>query len=101
MFTFKHIQSRTEYQYHTESEKLAFFCDICLLNVFFRFSVTADGRKSKSIVRLDGEKLIHEQRSPETNELVTTIVREVVGDKFVQTLTAGGVKCIRTYSRKE
>ena len=60
---------------------------------------TIDGRESKSLVTRDGAKLIHEQRDPKTNELKTRIVREIVGDNFVQTLTAGSVVCKRIYKR--
>lgn len=60
---------------------------------------TLDGRQSKSLVKRDGNRLVHEQRDAKTNELTTTVIREIVGGKFVQTLTAGSVVCKRVYVR--
>ena len=46
---------------------------------------TADGRKSKTLVKTEGpNKVIQEQKDPKTGKVVTTIVRELVGDKFHQ-----------------
>ena len=46
---------------------------------------TADGRKSKTTVRAEGpNKIIQEQKDPKTGKVVTTIVRELIGDKFHQ-----------------
>jgi len=60
---------------------------------------TLDGRQAKSTVKSEGaDKLVHIQRD-QSGKLVTTIVREVVGDKLVQTLTAGDVVCTRTFKR--
>lgn len=60
---------------------------------------TLDGRQSKSLVKRDGDRLVHEQRDAKTNDLTTTVIREIVGGKFVQTLTAGPVVCKRIYVR--
>nr|WLG17460.1 fatty acid-binding protein B [Brachionus koreanus] len=59
---------------------------------------TPDDRNVKSLIKIDGEKMIHEQRDKK-GELVTVIVREVVDGKLVATITAGKVVCKRIYSR--
>jgi len=44
-----------------------------------------DGRKSKTTIRSNGaDKLIQEQKDASSGALVTTIVREVVGEQLVQ-----------------
>lgn len=61
---------------------------------------TLDGRKSKSLLTQEGpNKLVHVQRDPSNGNVTSTIVREVVGDELVQTLTAGSVTCKRVYKR--
>ncbi|CAF0851403.1 unnamed protein product [Brachionus calyciflorus] len=60
---------------------------------------TPDDRVVKSTIRVEGEKMIQEQRDRKTGEVVTTIVREVVDGKLVATITAGKVVCKRIYSR--
>ena len=60
---------------------------------------TPDGREARSVLRRDGDRLVHEQRDPATNQLRTTIIREVVGNNYVQTLTCGSVVCKRVYRR--
>ncbi|XP_071396829.1 fatty acid-binding protein, heart [Centroberyx affinis] len=55
---------------------------------------TADDRKVKSLVTLDGEKLVHVQK---WNGKETSLVREVNGNALVLTLTMGDVVCTRNY----
>ncbi|XP_037683836.1 fatty acid-binding protein, heart [Choloepus didactylus] len=57
---------------------------------------TADDRKVKSIVTLDGGKLVHVQK---WDGKETTLVRELKDGKLILTLTFGSVVSIRTYER--
>ncbi|XP_021056340.1 fatty acid-binding protein, heart [Mus pahari] len=59
--------------------------------------VTADDRKVKSVVTLDGGKLIHVQK---WNEQETTLTRELVDGKLILTLTHGNVVSTRTYEKE-
>jgi len=57
---------------------------------------TQDGRKAKSIIRLEGKKLTQEQKA----EVSSTIIRELTDDKtLTATLLANDVKCTRVYKR--
>jgi hypothetical protein len=48
--------------------------------------VTLDGRKSKTLIKLEGEdKLVQVQKDGDT--IITTITREIVNDKLVQVIT--------------
>lgn len=77
-------------------DKKCKFFDFCILKA------TPDGRVSKSVVKSDGpNKLIHEQRNPKTDSLVTVVTREVLNDKLVQTFVVGNVKCVRTFRRSQ
>lgn len=58
---------------------------------------TADDRKVKSIVTLDGGKLVHVQK---WNGQESTLVRELVDGKLILTLTHGSVVCTRTYEKE-
>uniref|UniRef100_A0A1I8IW94 FABP domain-containing protein n=1 Tax=Macrostomum lignano TaxID=282301 RepID=A0A1I8IW94_9PLAT len=60
---------------------------------------TADGRKVKSTVRLEGNKLIQEQKGDPNS----TIIRELGSDgkSFVMTLEAKGVVCKRKYQKDD
>jgi hypothetical protein len=60
---------------------------------------TLDGRKCKSLLTNDGTRLTHVQKDASTGAVSSTIVREVVGDKLVMTLTAGSVTCKRFYKK--
>ncbi|KAM9494207.1 fatty acid-binding protein, heart [Clarias gariepinus] len=57
---------------------------------------TADDRKCKSLVTLEGNKLIHTQK---WDGKETTLVREVDGDNLMLTLTLGDVVCTRHYTK--
>ncbi|KAG7317062.1 hypothetical protein KOW79_019360 [Hemibagrus wyckioides] len=59
---------------------------------------TADDRKVKSVVTIEGNKLIHIQRW-EGKE--TSLVREVNGNSLTLTLTLGDVVCTRSYLKAE
>ncbi|XP_021015118.1 fatty acid-binding protein, heart [Mus caroli] len=59
--------------------------------------VTADDRKVKSVVTLDGGKLTHVQK---WNEQETTLIRELVDGKLILTLTHGNVVSTRTYEKE-
>ncbi|KAF5908633.1 fatty acid-binding protein, heart [Clarias magur] len=57
---------------------------------------TADDRKCKSLVTLEGNRLTHLQKW-EGKE--TTLVREVDGDILTLTLTLGDIVCTRHYTK--
>ncbi|XP_053468958.1 fatty acid-binding protein, heart [Ictalurus furcatus] len=59
---------------------------------------TADDRKVKSLVTLDGSKLIHVQK---WDGKETTLVREVDGNNLTLTLTLGDVVSTRSYVKAE
>ncbi|XP_026804308.1 fatty acid-binding protein, muscle-like [Rhopalosiphum maidis] len=56
---------------------------------------TIDGRKVKSIISQDGNKLIHVQKYDKHND--TTIVREFEPDQLKMILTIDGITCTRIY----
>ncbi|XP_034610183.1 fatty acid-binding protein, heart [Trachemys scripta elegans] len=58
--------------------------------------MTADDRHVKSLVTLDGGKLIHVQK---WDGKETTLVRELEDGKLILTLTLGTVICTRTYEK--
>ncbi|XP_004465788.1 fatty acid-binding protein, heart [Dasypus novemcinctus] len=58
---------------------------------------TADDRKVKSIVTLDGGKLVHVQK---WNGQETTLVRELKDGKLILTLTLGNVVSTRIYEKE-
>ncbi|ELK27760.1 PREDICTED: fatty acid-binding protein, heart [Myotis davidii] len=58
---------------------------------------TADDRKVKSTVTLDGGKLVHVQK---WDGQETKLVRELVDGKLILTLTHGNVVCTRTYEKE-
>ncbi|TSK31378.1 Fatty acid-binding protein, heart [Bagarius yarrelli] len=59
---------------------------------------TADDRKVKSVVTLDGNKLLHIQK---WDGKETSLVREVDGNSLTLTLTLGDVVCTRSYVKGE
>ncbi|XP_063041604.1 fatty acid-binding protein, heart [Engraulis encrasicolus] len=59
---------------------------------------TADDRKVKSLITLDGGKLVHVQK---WDGKETTLVREVSGNALTLTLTLGDVVCTRSYVKAE
>ncbi|KAM9737378.1 fatty acid-binding protein, heart isoform 1-T2 [Menidia menidia] len=59
---------------------------------------TADDRKVKSLVTVDGGKLIHVQR---WDGKETSLVREVSGNNLTLTLTMGNVVSTRRYEKAE
>ncbi|XP_034974145.1 fatty acid-binding protein, heart [Zootoca vivipara] len=59
---------------------------------------TADDRHVKSLVTLDGGKLLHVQK---WDEKETSLVRELKDGKLILTLTMGNVICTRTYQKAE
>ncbi|KAM6172357.1 fatty acid-binding protein, heart isoform 1-T1 [Erethizon dorsatum] len=58
---------------------------------------TADDRNVKSIVTLDGGKLVHVQK---WDGQETTLVRELIDGKLILTLTHGNAVCVRTYEKE-
>ncbi|XP_017863145.1 PREDICTED: fatty acid-binding protein, muscle [Drosophila arizonae] len=54
---------------------------------------TLDGRKVKSVITLDGNKLTQEQKGDKPS----TIVREFNDNELITTLTIGNVKSVRIY----
>ncbi|XP_004705084.1 fatty acid-binding protein, heart [Echinops telfairi] len=58
---------------------------------------TADDRKVKSTVTLDGGKLVHTQK---WDGQVTTLVRELSDGKLILTLSHGSVVSTRTYEKE-
>ncbi|KAL0962077.1 hypothetical protein UPYG_G00335390 [Umbra pygmaea] len=59
---------------------------------------TADDRKVKSLVKLDGNKLIHVQK---WDGKETSLVREVNGNTLELTLTIGEIVSTRSYTKAE
>ncbi|XP_030644521.1 fatty acid-binding protein, heart [Chanos chanos] len=59
---------------------------------------TADDRKVKSLVTLEGGKLVHIQK---WDGKETSLVREVDGNNLLLTLTLGEVVCTRSYVKAE
>jgi len=58
---------------------------------------TLDGREVKSIITLEGNKLVQKQGgTPES-----TIIREFDGNNMVATMTVGDVTCTRKYAAQE
>ncbi|XP_013386384.1 fatty acid-binding protein, heart [Lingula anatina] len=57
---------------------------------------TADGRKVKSVVTLDGDKLVHSQKG----DIDSTITREIIDGNMVMYVSAKDVTCTRTYARE-
>ncbi|XP_076453036.1 sodium/calcium exchanger regulatory protein 1-like [Babylonia areolata] len=57
---------------------------------------TVDGRKVTTTVRLEGQKLIQDQKG-NPDSLIT---REFDGSKMTMTLTAKGVSCTRIYHKQ-
>ncbi|XP_025423289.1 fatty acid-binding protein, muscle isoform X2 [Sipha flava] len=55
---------------------------------------TPDGRKVKSTITQEGNKLIHVQKN---DKLSTTIVREFQPDELKMVLTVGDIVCTRIY----
>ena len=54
---------------------------------------TLDGRKVKSVLKFDGNKLVQEQKGDKPS----TIIREFNDSELVTTLTIGDVKSVRVY----
>ncbi|KAI7798795.1 putative fatty acid-binding protein, partial [Triplophysa rosa] len=59
---------------------------------------TADDRKVKSKLTLDGEKLVHVQKWEDKE---TTLVREISGNNLTLTLTLGDIVSTRHYEKGE
>ncbi|KAK6324205.1 fatty acid-binding protein, heart [Coregonus clupeaformis] len=59
---------------------------------------TADDRKVKSLITVDGGKMVHVQK---WDGKETTLVREVSGNALELTLTLGDVICTRSYVKAE
>ncbi len=55
------------------------------MNNSFHKIETLDGRESKSVLTLESPtRLVHVQKDAKSGKVVTTIVREIVGDNLVQ-----------------
>ena len=53
----------------------------------FQLKETLDGRESKSVLTLENpSRLVHVQKDPKSGKVVTSIVREIVGDRLVQVI---------------
>ncbi|XP_066529625.1 fatty acid-binding protein, heart [Hoplias malabaricus] len=59
---------------------------------------TADDRKVKSLVTIDGNKMVHIQK---WDGKETSLVREVNGNSLTLTLTLGEIICTRSYMKAE
>ncbi|XP_007425418.1 fatty acid-binding protein, heart [Python bivittatus] len=68
----------------------------CVLGEEFD-ETTADSRHVKSIITLDGGKLVHVQK---WDGKETSLVREIKDGKLILTLTMGDVVCTRTYHKE-
>ncbi|XP_031628256.1 probable fatty acid-binding protein [Contarinia nasturtii] len=58
---------------------------------------TLDGRKVKSVITLDGNKLVQKQGGTPPSD----IIREFDGNNMVATMTVGEVTCTRKYAAPE
>ncbi|XP_061482293.1 fatty acid-binding protein, brain [Rhineura floridana] len=58
--------------------------------------ITADDRNCKSVVTMDGDKLVHVQK---WDDKETTFVREIKDGKMVMTLTFGDIVAVRQYEK--
>lgn len=56
---------------------------------------TADGRMVKTVMTMDGNKLVQEQNKG--GEKASTIIREFTATDMTATMTIGNVKCTRWY----
>ncbi|WAR03628.1 FA10A-like protein [Mya arenaria] len=54
------------------------------------------GQDLKCMVTMDGAKMVETQKA---GDVITTVTREVKGDKLVSTLTIGGTTAIVTFTR--
>ncbi|XP_060878986.1 fatty acid-binding protein, muscle-like [Metopolophium dirhodum] len=86
----------------TSDGKLALSSNSTMKNSLIVFSLneefveeTLDGRKVNSIIRQDGNKLVHVQKSDKHSE--TTIVREFNPDELKMVLTIDKITCTRIY----
>ncbi len=57
---------------------------------------TIDGRKAKSTVKIEGNKIIHTQRIGDEQ---SQTIREFHGDEMKATFTCKGVSSVRTYKK--
>ncbi|XP_063079162.1 fatty acid binding protein 7, brain, b [Engraulis encrasicolus] len=57
---------------------------------------TADDRHCKSLVAMEGDKLVHTQK---WDGKETRFVREIKDGKMIMTMTLGGVTAVRTYEK--
>ncbi|XP_022165561.1 fatty acid-binding protein, muscle-like [Myzus persicae] len=85
-----------------ENGKLVLTSISTMKNSFIEFNLdeefieeTIDNRKVNSIIRQDGNKLVHIQKSDKHSD--TTIVREFNPDELKMTLTIDGITCTRIY----
>jgi len=60
---------------------------------------TTDGRKSKTTVNMDGDKLITNQKAIKSGEKDVLVVREFTADGLTMKMTADGVTCTQVYKR--
>lgn len=58
---------------------------------------TMDGRNVKSVITMEGDKLIHKQGGDPPSE----IIREFTDKEMIATMTAKGVVCKRKYVAQE
>jgi len=58
--------------------------------------VTGDGRNCKSVMTLDGSKLVHVQKDPAKE---STIIREVNGNELTMILKVDDIVCTRVYDK--
>ena len=61
--------------------------------------VATDGRKCKTTVTMDGNKLIVNQKAVRSGEKDVVDVREFTEDGLTMKWTAGGVTCTQLYKR--
>jgi hypothetical protein len=56
----------------------------------------------RCLIKTEGDKkLIEFQKDFDTGNIITTIIRETIGEKLVQTLISGDKVCTRIFKRKE
>ena len=58
-----------------------------------------DGRKCKTTVTMEGDKLITHQKAVKPGEQDVKVVREFTEDGLIMKMSAGGVTCTQVYKR--
>ena len=60
---------------------------------------TTDGRKCKTLVTMEGNKLITNQKALKSGEKDVMVVRDFTDEGLTMKMTTGGVTCTQVYAR--